>query len=130
MPRREPIALTARFPLCVIMATGPGRSSGTESPQSGARAATAITPLPFGPQSGIPACPATSASSRSSDPPPGASPKPAEKTMAPRQPRSAASASDPGTLAAGIAKTTASTGSGSSAGDGTQSRPCTLVLVG
>ena len=83
MPRREPIALTARFPLCVIMATGPGRSSGTESPQSGARAATAITPLPFGPQSGIPACPATSASSRSSDPPPGASPKPAEKTIGP-----------------------------------------------
>src|SRR4029077_7567792 len=126
----EAIALTARLPLWVIIATGPGRSSGTESPQSGARAATEITPLPFGPQSGIPARPATSESSRSTDAPPGASPNPAEKTTAPRQPLSAASASDAGTLAAGIAKTTASTGSGSSAGDGTHSLPRTLRLVG
>jgi hypothetical protein len=54
MPRRDPIALTARFPLWVIIATGPGLSSGTESPQSGARSATEITPFPFGPHSGIP----------------------------------------------------------------------------
>src|SRR5262249_56974182 len=104
--------------LGVIMATGPGRSSGTESPHSGARPATEITPLPFGPQTGIPADSATSLSSRSRSSPPGASPNPAEKTIAPRQPRSAASASDTGTFAAGIAKTTASTASGSSPGDG------------
>ena len=130
IPRREPIALTARLPLWVIIPTGPGRSSGTESPQRGARAPTEMIPLPLGPQSGIPALPATSASSRSSEPPPGASPKPAAMTIAPRQPRSAASAREAATLGAGMAKTTASTGSGRSDGDGTQSRPCTVSLVG
>ena len=45
------------------------RSSGTESPQSGARAATEMTPLPLGPQSGSPPARATSRSSRSSSRP-------------------------------------------------------------
>ena len=45
IPRREPIALTARFPLWVIIATGPGRSCGTESPQSGARGAHRDDPV-------------------------------------------------------------------------------------
>ncbi len=53
-PRSEPRALTPKLPLWVITATGPGVRRSTESPQSGARAATETTPLPFGPQTGMP----------------------------------------------------------------------------
>ncbi len=64
-----PIAFTATLPLCEIIATRPGRSAGTESPQSGARAPTATIPLPFGPQTGSPVASAISRSSRSSSRP-------------------------------------------------------------
>ena len=82
-------------------------------------------PFPFGPQTGRPPDSAASRSSRSSSGPEAISPNPAEITTAPPQPRATASRITAGTPAAGIATTTASTGSGRSVTEGTQGRPCT-----
>ena len=122
--------MTATLPLWEIIATPPGSSGATESPHIGAREPTATMPFPFGPHSGSPPASAASRSSRSSPRPPSISPKPAESTTAPPQPRATASAITAGTPAAGIATTTASTGSGRSVTDGTQGRPCTSVRRG
>ena len=130
IPRLEPIALTATLPLCETIATRPGRSLGTESPQSGARPWTATTPFPFGPQTGKSASSAIRASSASSPRPASISPKPAANAITPPQPRAIESPTTAGTFAAGIATTTASTGSGSSSTLGTHSRPWTSVRVG
>ena len=89
-----------------------------------------MIPLQLGPQTGSPPPSAISASSRSSGSLASTSPKPAERTMAPPQPRSIASARTAGTPAAGIATTTASTGSGRSSRLGTQGRPSTSSRFG
>ncbi len=72
-------------------------------PRAGARGPTEMIPLQLGPQTGSPRPRAISASSRSSGSLASTSPKPAERTMAPPQPRSIASASTAATPAAGIA---------------------------
>ena len=125
MPRREPRAFTARFPLWEINATGPGSSGATESPHIGAREFTATIPFPLGPHTGSRPAAAASRRCRSSSRPSGISPNPAEITTAPPHPRVTVSEITPGTPAAGIATTTASTGSGRSPTDGTHGRPWT-----
>ena len=133
MPRREPIALTARFPLCEIIATGAGLERPAPSRPRAAR----------GPRPRSPRCrsarraasrprAATSAQLALESPPAGGLAEPggdrrSRRRSRARPPRRAT----PGTSAAGIATTTASTGSGRSAGDGhADRRPCTLVRVG
>ena len=130
MPRRAFSALTATFPLWETIATGPVGMSIRASPHIGASAWMAAIPLPLGPHTGRSPRRATSVSSRSSPRPASRSPKPAEMTMAPPQPRSIASRSVSGTPAAGIATTTASTGSGRSTRRGTQGSPWTSVRFG
>ena len=130
IPRRIPRALTAMLPLWLISATPPSWSRSTESPQSGARDPTETTPLQFGPQTGRPPSRAIAVSSRSSSRPASISPNPAERTIAPPQPRSIASERTAATPAAGIATTTASTGSGRSPTLGTQGRPWTRSRFG
>ncbi len=132
MPRREPSAFTATLPLWETSATPPAESaiSGrSESPQIAERSWTLTMPFPLGPQTGKPAWEATRFSSASSSRPPGTSPKPAETTTAPPQPRSIAASIDAGTAAAGTATASTSTGSGSASIEGkqgmsrTESRP-------
>lgn len=130
-PRREASAFTPTLPLWVTIATAPGSTpAATSSPHSGARAQSAATPFPFGPQTGSSCRSAAARRSACSATPPGTSAKPAEITIAPPQPRSPAASSTPGTEGAGIATTTASTGSGRSATVGTHVRPMTSARRG
>ena len=130
IPRREPRALTPTLPLWVTMATEPGSSGRTTSPQTIARSATATIPLPFGPHTGRSWARAISRSLASCPRPDSTSAKPAESTTAPPQPSSAPASTDSATDAAGIATTSASTGSGRSATVGTHGRPRTSSRFG
>ena len=129
---REPRALTPKLPLWVISATGPGARRSTESPQSGARAARRDDPVAVRPADRQPG--RASAASRSSRfqlaAPPASRRTRREITIAPPQPRSPASTITGGHAAAGIATTTASTGSGRSATRGTQGCPWTASRFG
>ena len=129
-PRRVPSALTATLPLWEIIATGPGSNGSTASPHIGALAPTAMMPLPLGPHSGRSCRSAASRSSSWSRLPCSISAKPAEITIAPPQPLAPACSTASGTPGAGIATTTASAGSGSSASEGKQARPCTSSRFG
>jgi hypothetical protein len=99
------------------------------APHSAAQAWNATIPSQFGPIRGSANCFAASRSSACSVASP-ASANPAAKTTSPPQPRRPAARTTSGTPAAGIATTTASTGSGRSSIAATHGRPCTSRRVG
>ena len=130
IPRREPSAFTPTLPLWVTIATEPGSSAPTRSPQIAAREGTATIPLPLGPHTGRSCARAISRSSASWARPAAISPKPADSTTAPLQPRSTPARRASATEGAGIAITSASTGSGNSEISGTHARPSTSRRFG
>ena len=116
-PRRTASAFTATLPLCEISATRPAGRGTSTSPQSAAAPWNETSPSQLGPITGMPDSAAAAASSDWSAAAP-ASANPAANTTAAPQPRRPAARTTSGTPAAGIATTTASTGSGRSSSVG------------
>ena len=122
-PRWVASAFTATLPLCDTSATWPGSRGRSASPQSAARECMATMPLPLGPHTGSSCCAAAATKSAWSGTPDATSANPALNTTAPPQPIAPACSTASATAAAGMATTTASTGAGRSASDGTHGRP-------